>query len=219
MVPILCIIIQVFHESYNTLLMNGHFHKGIILISLLCFEISACNPFSQAGPDHFNEEVPHVSKVRQESSLVPAITFSSDYFPCNDCHTEIPSNRQRRDLVEMHDDILYDHDSENRWCLACHSETNRDSLVLAGGQLLSFEESYKLCGQCHGPKYRDWKLGIHGKRTGSWSGQKQYHLCINCHDPHSPQIKKLQPMSPPRRPGHIKIDTIHAKQEENETSP
>jgi len=28
-------------------------------------------------------------------------------------------------------------------------------------------ESYRLCGQCHGTQYRDWRSGIHGKRTAT----------------------------------------------------
>jgi len=153
------------------------------------------------------------------TNLIPVETFSSDYFPCNDCHSEMVPNTQRRELVEMHDDIVFDHDSENRWCLACHYTYDRDSLVLAGGKLLGFNESYKLCGQCHGPKYRDWRLGIHGKRTGEWNGQKQYLLCVSCHDPHSPKIKRIKPLPPPRKPEMILIDTTYEKPEENSTSP
>jgi uncharacterized CHY-type Zn-finger protein len=181
--------------------------------------VAGCNPNSQLNQEHLTVLTESEHSHADTVGLIPVNTFSSDYFPCNDCHSEIPSNARRRELVEMHDDILYDHDSENRWCLACHSETNRDSLVLAGGKLLSFNESYRLCGQCHGPKYSDWRLGIHGKRTGSWNGQKEYHLCVDCHDPHSPKIKKLQPMPPPRRPEQIKIDSIYERPEENETLP
>jgi len=46
-----------------------------------------------------------------------------------------------------------------------------------------FTASYELCGQCHGDKYRDWKVGVHGKRTGMWNGKKTYYLCVNCHNP------------------------------------
>lgn len=194
-------------------------YSRIILICFLISGVSGCNSDSAVNQEHHTviKEAEHSQS--DTVGLIPVNTFYSDYFPCNDCHSEIPSNPSRRELVEMHDDILYDHDSENRWCLACHSETNRDSLVLAGGKLLGFNESYRLCGQCHGPKYRDWRLGIHGKRTGYWNGQKEYHLCVDCHDPHSPQIKKLEPMPPPRRPEHIKNDSIYERPEENETLP
>ena len=74
----------------------------------------------------------------------------------------------------------------------------------ASGEPIKFEESYKLCGQCHGEKYRDWKAGVHGKRTGEWNGRKTYLLCVNCHDPHSPKFKSMTPMPPPVRPENIR---------------
>lgn len=196
-------------------------HPGVhsVLICLLFLSITGCSPDTRAKQDHGASSMKQVQSPEDSSILFPAESFSSDYFPCSDCHGEIQSNTQRRELVEMHDDIVYNHDSENRWCLACHNDSNRDSLVLAGGKLLGFNESYKLCGQCHGPKIRDWRLGIHGKRTGEWKGQKQYLLCVHCHDPHSPKIKKLQPMPPPRRPEHILIDTSYERAEKKSTSP
>ncbi len=127
--------------------------------------------------------------------------FTEGIFPCMDCHSEMDPNPKRRELVDMHDDIsaIFNHDSENRWCLDCHDMNNRDSLKLASGKLLDFKESYKLCGQCHGDKLRDWKVGVHGKRTGDWNGEKQYLLCVNCHNPHSPRFKPLTPEPPPVR--------------------
>jgi len=187
--------------------------KSIIIASLLFIGITGCNPRSSTAEDQINSSVLKVETVMDSSILIPVESLSLDYFPCNDCHSELEPNPERRELVEMHDDIVFDHDSENRWCLACHYINDRDSLVLAGGRRLGFDESYKLCGQCHGPKYRDWRLGIHGKRTGDWNGQKQYFLCANCHDPHSPRIKPIEPMPPPRRPEQIKTDTTHERSE------
>jgi hypothetical protein len=130
--------------------------------------------------------------------------FSDGIFPCSDCHTE-PGDPTRRTL-EVHDDIqgIFDHDAENRWCLDCHDQQNRDALRLASGAHVPFSESYRLCGQCHGDKYRDWRAGIHGKRIGSWNGQKTYYLCVNCHNPHSPRFKPLEPMPRPDRPEEMK---------------
>jgi hypothetical protein len=50
----------------------------------------------------------------------------------------------------------------------------------------------------------DWKAGDHGRRTGSWSGRKEYLLCAHCHDPHSPAIKPVAPMPPPIRQEKIR---------------
>ena len=184
-----------------------------ILVSLLFIEFTGCNRDTKDNQDHLITTPNNVDIIMDSAILIPVEAISSDYFPCNDCHSELEANSQRRELVDMHDDIIFNHDSENRWCLACHSTFDRDSLVLAGGKLLAFNESYKLCGQCHGPKYRDWKLGIHGKRTGEWNGKKQYLLCVHCHDPHSPKFKSLQPEPPPRKPESIYIDSIYERPE------
>lgn len=130
--------------------------------------------------------------------------FSPDIFPCSSCHSETDVvDRTRRD-IDFHDTVHFDHDSKNRWCLDCHDAQNRDKLRFADGRLLDFTQSYLLCAQCHGIKFRDWKAGEHGRRTGSWSGQKVYLLCVHCHDPHSPKFKAIEPLPPPLRQEMIK---------------
>ncbi|MGC8763545.1 MAG: hypothetical protein ACP5VN_07945 [Acidobacteriota bacterium] len=71
------------------------------------------------------------------------------------------------------------------------------------GQLIGFSKSYLLCGQCHGDKLRDWRVGVHGKRTGQWNGRKEYLLCVHCHNPHSPHFAPLKPLPPPVPPTQI----------------
>jgi len=190
-----------------------------IKIFLLFAAFAGCNLDTRDKQEYFIADADGPGMGIDSAILIPAEAISMDYFPCNDCHSELEPNPLRRELVDMHDDVVFDHDSENRWCLACHNSLERDSLVLAGGKLLGFNESYKLCGQCHGPKYRDWKLGIHGKRTGEWNGTKQYLLCVHCHDPHSPKFKGLPPLPTPKRPENIYIDSIYEQQEKNSTSP
>lgn len=127
--------------------------------------------------------------------------------PCSGCHDEdMEPDPERREL-ETHDDIVLKHDEKHRWCLDCHDTQNRDKLRLASGKLIDFTESYRLCGQCHGAKYRDWRAGIHGRRTGYWDstrGAKQYRLCVHCHYAHAPAFKPIPPESPPRPPEQIK---------------
>jgi hypothetical protein len=130
---------------------------------------------------------------------VPPPPFSEGVFPCTFCHADLKTNRTRRE-VDDHADIVLKHDEEHRWCLDCHDADNRDFLHLASGERVPFEESYRICGQCHGEKYRDWRAGVHGRRTGQWNGQKGYLLCVNCHNPHQPQFKPLAPALAPRRP-------------------
>jgi predicted CXXCH cytochrome family protein len=136
---------------------------------------------------------------------VPPPPFTPGIFPCTTCHDPtLAVNTEKRELHKPHENIQLKHDEEHRWCLDCHNAQNRDVLRRASGEPIPFSESYKLCGQCHGLQYRDWQNGVHGKRTGEWDGTKQYLLCVNCHDPHSPKYKPLTPLPPPVRPGPSK---------------
>ena len=145
----------------------------------------------------------NVSAADVPDFFVPPPPFSEDIFPCSECHADMEVNETRREL-DFHEDIILHHAEEQRWCLDCHNPTDRDKLRLASGQLVSFETSYNLCGQCHGTIFRDWKAGVHGKRTGYWNGKKQYRLCVHCHNPHSPRFKPLEPLPPPIRPDELK---------------
>jgi hypothetical protein len=137
----------------------------------------------------------------EEKVEVPPPPFSDGAFPCTDCHDpEIPVNTTRRELTMSHQEIELRHDEEHRWCLDCHSAEDRDKLHLASGELIEFTESYRLCGQCHGDKYRDWRAGVHGRRSGQWNGQKTYLLCVHCHDSHAPAFPKLEAMPAPNPP-------------------
>ena len=138
--------------------------------------------------------------AREERLEVPPPPFTEGIFPCSECHKDLPVNRERRVLTQMHDDIELKHDEQHRWCLDCHDAQDRDHLHLASGALVSFDESYLLCGQCHGEKLRDWRAGVHGRRTGQWNGHKKYLLCAHCHNPHQPRFRALAPMPPPQRP-------------------
>lgn len=134
---------------------------------------------------------------------VPPPPFTEGIFPCSACHDgkQVKPNPQPRKLEAMHDDIVLRHGPESRWCMDCHDLENRDLLRLASGAHIDFTVSYQLCGQCHGDKARDWRAGVHGKRTGSWNGPKQYLLCVHCHNPHQPRFKALKPMPAPTPPG------------------
>ena len=146
--------------------------------------------------------------------FVPPPPFSEGIFPCSDCHADMEVNPKRRELTEEHVEIskMFNHASEQRWCLDCHNPDDRDKLRLANGDLVTFEESYNLCGQCHGTIFRDWKAGIHGKRTGEWNGKKEYRLCVQCHNPHNPRFKPIKPMPPPNRPVNIQYRKLTDKE-------
>lgn len=154
-----------------------------------------------------NTGILHNDKGQSLEIALSPPPFSEDIFPCSECHADLEINPKRR-ILDMHEEIVesFNHDNENRWCLDCHDVISRDSLRLASGKLLDFKESYKLCGQCHGDKLRDWKVGVHGKRTGEWNGKKQYLLCVHCHNPHSPKFEPVKPLPPPVRQEDINFD-------------
>ena len=145
-------------------------------------------------------------RVADDLYPVPLPPFTRDVFPCSRCHDKPTDfNTTPRNLTLDHLDVKLNHGPREQWCYGCHSPGNRDTLRLAGGREISFLKSYELCGQCHGEKLRDWRLGIHGRRTGCWNGQREYLLCVHCHDQHSPRFKPLQPEPRPRRPSEIQL--------------
>ncbi|MCX6996774.1 MAG: hypothetical protein NTV49_06735 [Kiritimatiellaeota bacterium] len=147
------------------------------------------------------QPTPATNSVDQATLIaVTPPPFSKGIFPCSECHKPDDKVNRTPRIVAEHDTVVFEHDKKNRWCLDCHDAQDRDKLRLASGVLLDFRESFKLCGQCHGTQLRDWTAGEHGKRTGSWSGQKQYLLCVNCHNPHSPRFRPVKPLPPPQRP-------------------
>lgn len=147
---------------------------------------------------------PGPPKAAEERLEVPPPPFTDGIFPCSGCHGSMETNPTRRTLADFHTDIEFAHDAEHRWCLDCHDASDRDVLHLASGERVPFEESWRLCGQCHGEKLRDWKAGVHGRRTGEWNGHKKYLLCAHCHNPHRPRFQPIAPKPapvPPARPG------------------
>jgi len=128
---------------------------------------------------------------------------------CVACHTERSAPVEcvtchEKDIRPPHENIVLHHAEGQRGCLDCHDAGNRDVLHLANGTPVPFERSYLLCGQCHGPRLRDWRLGIHGKRLGSWNGERKVLLCPHCHNPHSPRFELMKPLPPPTPPKEIR---------------
>ena len=153
-----------------------------------------------AGDDTRKPPPPAARPGVDERVETPPPPFTEGMFPCSACHAGMKANRTRRVLTDMHTDIELKHDAEHRWCLDCHDAADRDVLHLASGEPVRFEESYRLCGQCHGEKLRDWRAGVHGRRSGNWNGAKTYLLCAHCHNPHQPRFQAIQPKPAPDRP-------------------
>ena len=129
----------------------------------------------------------------------PAATVGGYSHACNECHRLFNSPPVEKRTLVQHTEIKLDHGMNDR-CFNCHDRRNRERLVLHDGTLLGFDEVPRLCSQCHGTVYRDWQMGTHGKTMGSWNAAsgKQHRLnCNDCHDPHAPAYKPIEPLPGP----------------------
>ncbi len=78
--------------------------------------------------------------------------------------------------------------------------TDLTLLQTRDGRKVSFSNSQLLCGSCHGPTYRDWEAGAHGRTSGYWDrslGPIDRKICANCHNPHSPHFPGRKPAPGP----------------------
>jgi hypothetical protein len=143
-------------------------------------------------------------------------------YPCTKCHDNKFVDRRVRELQDEHTKVVFEHGGGRFWCYdACHKGTDMDNLVSLRGRPVSYDESYKVCAQCHYQRL-DWYFGGHGKRQGAWEdqhdipkasdelkvedhsqigrwgGERVILNCTECHDPHSPSIKPFEPSPPPK---------------------
>ena len=160
----------------------------------------------------------------KNKALVKPRTPTLNLYPiCGQaCHNGIlpagfPKNKNPRKLA-MHEDLVPDsmqlqHGKGAIWCLDCHHPTQRNKLIDNFGNPVSFDQPQVLCGKCHGPIYRDWRDGIHGKRIGEWAstGTKRWFVCTECHNPHDVQqgsrnsgFAQLEPERAPQLPKGMK---------------
>jgi hypothetical protein len=186
--------------------MNRGFSRHGLVPGIVILAACLAAGVATSAPPHEKGKAASTNAARapEKEFAVPTPPFTPGIFPCSECHKEMKPNPTRRELKDEHTNIVLNHAQGQRWCLDCHDVSNRDRLRLVSGEKIGFEESFRLCGQCHGDKYRDWKVGVHGKRTGMWNGEKQYLLCVHCHNPHDPRYKPIAPMPPPARPETIK---------------
>ncbi len=160
-------------------------HAGHLAIDISCTQCHGEEPFKRPQP---------VALMTKCVNCHQRLAAKND---CSTCHTEIRENQHSE--IELH------HGEGIGGCYDCHDVADRDSLRLASGTTVPFAESYRLCGQCHGTRLRDWRVGLHGKRVGRWDGDHQYLLCVHCHnDPHNPGFPKMEPYAAPPRPEAIR---------------
>ena len=141
------------------------------------------------------------------ADLIQAKADLSD-FDCYGCHEKGKPPPLRFDadhnlvIPKEHSDIVMGHGRHNRnnQCYNCHDESNLELLQTRDGRELKLSESPALCGSCHGPTYRDWEAGVHGRTSGYWNrqgGPIDRKACVSCHDPHAPAFPAREPAPGP----------------------
>ncbi|MFC2020640.1 hypothetical protein ACFLU1_02465 [Chloroflexota bacterium] len=108
------------------------------------------------------------------------------------------------DCLSCHVRALKGHDklgSGTEACWTCHLSTQMTTLHLADGEtLLLLSDSERLCGQCHQARYEAWEEGTHGVPAWKLADPAIVGVgkvtCVNCHEPHQPQIALLDITKP-----------------------
>lgn len=162
----------------------------------------ATRPFPFTSPVAEATKVPawatDTTPVRQPR-LQPLYSLAGYTYRCSDCHKIIPPPVETPHTLTRHREIDLEHGINTR-CLNCHHRTNRDAFVDDYGREIPWNQPQLLCGKCHGPVYRDWQHGSHGRINGYWDaarGEQTRRRCVECHDPHRPPFTPLAPAPVP----------------------
>ncbi|QDT05406.1 Doubled CXXCH motif (Paired_CXXCH_1) [Rubripirellula lacrimiformis] len=114
---------------------------------------------------------------------------------CSTCHANRKPNIENvsaATLDEFHRGMTFKHGTIT--CYACHNPDGSDSLRMADGTSLEYQDVMTLCSQCHGPQATAFAHGAHGGMNGHWDltrGPQTKNNCIDCHDPHAPNYPKM----------------------------
>lgn len=114
---------------------------------------------------------------------------------CSTCHSVRPpdmKNTTASSLDEFHKGMTFNHGKVA--CYGCHNPNDADTLRLADGSPVAYEDVMTLCSQCHGPQATAFAHGAHGGMNGYWDrtrGPQTKNNCVDCHDPHAPSYPKM----------------------------
>lgn len=193
-------------------------NRVFICASLLFFGITSVRAEDAA-------EMPAPTQTATQSPAPEALKYtvikrvsSLEMYPCDDCHSATEDfNATKRQLTKDHDSIvgyhpLAEHDNADYWCLSCHEPSNYNKLRLHSGKVISMNEAYKICLQCHGNYKDEFENGIHGRKSGKWeTTEPVFTSCPKCHDPHGTKFKAIKPDPAPRPLHSISKPTTETK--------
>lgn len=183
-----------------------HFRRAAAgaMASILLGVVTACSSPDPDGPARplyrrdMARGVFSTAPVRGERGPLQ-LHSDGDAFACTMCHDGFTGGAQAAALEGQHSDITFDHGA-NLLCLNCHHPEKPDAYVYHDGSEIPGDQPTRLCAKCHGPHFREWEMGVHGRVNGYWDprfGEQKYLDCIQCHDPHRPRFQRLVPNPPP----------------------
>lgn len=192
--------------------------KGNVVLSLLSLAFLAAGAaFWFNVPGHAGKtpliplvDTNFISTATVRMSAADLVQSGGDLsgLDCYACHEKNKALKLKLDaegnvvVPKEHEDIVMAHGRHHRNnnCFNCHDETNLELLQTRDGRHLKIVESPALCGSCHGPTYRDWEAGVHGRTSGYWNrslGPFERKVCASCHNPHAPAFPSRQPAPGP----------------------
>ncbi|HZV35850.1 MAG TPA: hypothetical protein VFB72_14840 [Verrucomicrobiae bacterium] len=180
-------------------------NQVLLLASLAFLALAAGFHFNLWGRPAPRPDIPLVDPMFTSNTtwrtsyaeLIRAKADLSDFdcYACHERHKPPPMHFDTNNILivpKEHSDIVMHHGTHNRnnLCFNCHDENNLELFQTRDGRQLKLSESTPLCGSCHGPTYRDWEAGAHGRTSGYWNrdlGPITRLDCVSCHNPHSPK--------------------------------
>ena len=155
-------------------------------------------------PSHptVHSKIPPVDAVFTDPSPIRKISdrlqTADDGSKCTECHEHGEAIEDLKSGKGNHE-IKLDHGRNNR-CFHCHNPKDMDTFQNRDGDPVEYKDVVLMCTNCHGPQYRDWLAGIHGRRSGYYDtrkGEQKTLRCIECHNPHNPVYPRLKPAPGP----------------------
>jgi hypothetical protein len=197
--------------------MNGGFKKSLVLggVTVSFLALAAGFLLNLWGHPAQLPVIPPVATnfistatARESAAELIASGGDASGLDCYACHEKNKPLKLTFDaesnviLAKEHADIVMGHGrhKRNNNCFNCHDETNLEFLQTRDGHQVKLVDSPALCGSCHGPTYRDWDAGVHGRTSGYWKrdlGSIDRKVCTSCHDPHSPAFPAREPAPGP----------------------
>lgn len=144
-------------------------------------------------PTQVSEEQLATTPARRALTDPPLYRNAGFDYECQECHRLFSSMPETDRVLMRHRNIELDHGLNDR-CFNCHHNEDRNLLALQGGETVTYSNSPQLCGKCHGPTFRDWQQGMHGRTIPSATepAGRVRLKCTECHDPHAPAMAGME---------------------------